>query len=184
MNAITREGNRTYNLVYISIFVALITVSSWISIPLTVPFTLQTLGVFVTVGILGGKRGFEAVLVYLLLGIAGLPVFAGFQGGIGVLMGATGGYIGGFLISVLLMWGIEKLFGRSMAALGCSMFLGLIACYGTGTVWYAVVYGAGTGAAGIGTILGWCVFPFILPDFVKIALALLLTKRLRGVVRS
>lgn len=69
------------------------------------PFTLQTMGVFTAVGILGGRRGSMAVLIYILLGIIGIPVFAGFTGGIGVLAGTTGGYIVGFLVSALVMWG-------------------------------------------------------------------------------
>ena len=68
---------------------------------MTVPFTLQTFGVFMAVGVLGGKRGTLAVLVYILLGVVGVPVFAGFSGGIGVLLNTTGGYIVGFLFSAL-----------------------------------------------------------------------------------
>ena len=88
-----KENNKTYDLVYISMFTVLIAICSWISIPAAVPFTLQTLGVFLAVGILGGKRGTMAVLVYILLGAIGIPVFAGFSGGIGVLTGTTGGFI-------------------------------------------------------------------------------------------
>lgn len=107
-----KENNKTYDLVYISMFTVLIAICSWISIPAAVPFTLQTLGVFLAVGILGGKRGTMAVLVYILLGAIGIPVFAGFSGGIGVLTGTTGGYIVGFLASALVMWGMERAFGK------------------------------------------------------------------------
>ena len=107
-----RQRSKTYDLVYVSIFVVLIAVCSWISIPLTVPVTLQTFGVFIAVGLLGGKRGTLAVLVYILMGAIGIPVFSGFTGGIGILAGTTGGYIVGFLFSALLMWGMEKLFGK------------------------------------------------------------------------
>ena len=107
----TRENTR--DMVYIAMFAVLIAVCSWISVPATVPFTLQTFGVFVTVGVLGGKRGSLSVLVYLLLGMIGVPVFAGFSGGIGCLLGNTGGYIIGFLFSALVMWGMEMTFGKS-----------------------------------------------------------------------
>ena len=71
----------------------------------------------------GGKRGSLAVLIYILLGAVGIPVFAGFSGGIGVLLGNTGGYIVGFLFSALLMWLIEKLFGRkTWCSLFCAFF--------------------------------------------------------------
>ena len=92
---------KTKDMAYIAVFAVLIAVCSWISIPTTVPFTLQTFAVFLTVGVLGGKRGSLAVLVYILLGCVGVPVFAGFSGGIGVLAGQTGGYIVGFLFSAL-----------------------------------------------------------------------------------
>ena len=178
-----RQRNKTYDLVYVSIFVVLIAVCSWISIPLTVPVTLQTFGVFIAVGLLGGKRGTLAVLVYILMGAIGIPVFSGFTGGIGILAGTTGGYIVGFLFSALLMWGMEKLFGKDTKVLAGSMILGLAVCYAVGTLWFMAVYAASSGAVGIFTVLGWCVFPFIIPDIAKIALALILTKRLSGVIR-
>ena len=69
-----------------------------------VPFTMQTFAVFLALGLLGGRRGTYAVLVYLLLGMIGIPVFSGFRGGPGVLLGTTGGYILGFLGSALVYW--------------------------------------------------------------------------------
>ena len=84
-------------MVYIAVFAVLIAICSWISIPTTVPFTLQTFAVFLAVGVLGGKRGSLSVLIYILLGAVGIPVFAGFSGGFGILLGQTGGYIVGFL---------------------------------------------------------------------------------------
>lgn len=178
-----KENNKTYDLVYISMFTVLIAICSWISIPAAVPFTLQTLGVFLAVGILGGKRGTMAVLVYILLGAIGIPVFAGFSGGIGVLTGTTGGYIVGFLASALVMWGMERAFGRGKIVQIISMLLGLLACYAVGTLWFMEVYTHQTGEVGILAVLGWCVFPFIIPDILKIALAAVLTGRLKGVIR-
>ena len=182
MQSISQRRSRVYDLAYIGIFVVLMMVCSWISIPLTIPVTLQTFGVFAAVGILGGKRGTLAVLVYILMGAVGLPVFSGFGGGLGSLVGTTGGYIVGFLFSALVMWGMEKMFGRSMLVLGISMVLGLLVCYAVGTIWYMVVYAGTSGQIGLMTVLGWCVFPFIIPDAVKIALALMLSKRLSGVL--
>ena len=178
-----KENNKTYDLVYISMFTVLIAICSWISIPAAGPFTLQTLGVFLAVGILGGKRGTIAVLVYILLGAIGIPVFAGFSGGIGVLTGTTGGYIVGFLASALVMWGMERVFGKGKIVQIISMFLGLLACYAVGTLWFMTVYTHQTGEIGILAVLGWCVFPFIIPDILKIALAVVLTRRLKGAIR-
>ena len=87
------KNSNLYKLVLTGIFAAVVAVCSWISIPAQVPFTLQTFGVFMAVGVLGGKRGTMAVLVYVLLGAVGVPVFAGFSGGIGALLGNSGGYI-------------------------------------------------------------------------------------------
>ena len=130
----------TKDIALTALFVAVMAVCSWISIPATVPFTLQTFGVFLSVGLLGGKRGSLAVLVYLLLGAVGLPVFSGFTGGIGHLLGPTGGYIIGFIFSALLMWLAERLFGKSVAVLAVSMIAGLIVCYAFGTSWFMSVY--------------------------------------------
>ena len=182
MTTAAASRSKTYDMVYIAIFAVLMAICSWISIPMTVPFTLQTFGVFISVGILGGKRGTVAVLIYILLGAIGVPVFAGFSGGFGVLLNTTGGYIIGFLFSALVMWGIEKVFGRKPVMQILSMLVGLIVCYAIGTAWFMVVYSRANGAVGLGTVLGWCVIPFIIPDLVKIALAFVLSARLRQYV--
>ncbi len=178
-----RQGNvvrgRTYDMAYIGIFAVVIAVCSWISIPAAVPFTLQTFAVFLAVILLGGKRGTLAVLVYILLGAMGIPVFAGFRGGIGVLFNNTGGYIVGFLCSTLIMWAAESLLGGKLWVQAVSMILGLAACYVVGTAWFMLVYIRNTGAVGVMTVLGWCVIPFLIPDMVKIMLALMLGNVLR-----
>lgn len=174
---------RTRDIAYIGIFAALIAICSWISVPTTIPFTLQTMGVFLAVGLLGGRRGTLAVLTYLLLGLAGAPVFSGFTGGPGALLTPSGGYLIGFFFSALLMWGVERAFGGKIPVLGVSMVLGLLVCYAFGTAWFMYVYLRDTGAVTLAAALGWCVIPFLFPDLVKIALALLLSSRLRRYVR-
>ena len=174
---------KTLDMVYIALFACLMAICAWISIPGQIPFTLQTMGVFLAVGLLGGKRGTIAVLVYILMGAVGLPVFSGFAGGLGILMGSTGGYIVGFLVSALLMWAMEALFGSKKWVLPVSMVVGLIACYAFGTAWFMVVYTSSKGAITLGAVLGMCVIPYIIPDAVKIAVALLLTKALKRFVK-
>lgn len=174
--------NKTRDVVYIGVFAAIISICSWISIPASVPFTLQTMGVFTAVGFLGGRRGTLAVFIYIILGAVGVPVFAGFSGGVGVILGTTGGYIVGFLFSALLMWGMEKVFGRNKIVLTVSMAAGLLVCYIFGTVWFMVVYARNSGSVGLATVLGWCVIPFIIPDIIKIAIAFFLTTRLKRVL--
>ena len=171
------------DMAYIAMFAVLMAVCSWISVPYVVPFTLQTFGVFLAVGVLGGKRGTLAVLIYILMGCVGLPVFAGFTGGLGILLGSTGGYIVGFLAQALIMWAMERIPGNRNVVTIVSMVLGLIGCYAFGTVWFVLVYARSTGPVGIWTALGWCVFPYIIPDGVKMALALALRRRLKTAIR-
>ena len=147
--------NKIYDMVHIGVFAVLMVICTWISIPMAVPFTLQTFAVFFSVGMLGGKKGTIVVLVYLLLGLIGLPVFSGFMGGIGKLLGNTGGYIMGFVFSALTMWAMERLFGRKTWVLGISMVLGLIVCYAFGTAWFMAVYAGNAGTVGLMTVLGW-----------------------------
>lgn len=182
MSTIAATRNKTYDLVYIGVFAVLMAVCSWISIPTAVPFTLQTFGVFMAVGILGGKRGTAAVGLYLLLGILGVPVFAGMTGGVGVLLGTTGGYIVGFLFSALVMWAMEKIPGKKSMIQVLSMIAGLLVCYTFGTIWFMMVYMRTEGAVGLMTVLGWCVIPFIVPDILKIILAYGLSRKLKKYV--
>lgn len=167
----------------VALFAALIAVCTWISVPLpAVSFTLQTFAVFTAVGLLGGKRGTLSVLVYILLGAIGLPVFSGFRGGIGALLGQTGGYIAGFLFTAVIIGLFRRFFGTKILPLAVGMVLGLLICYAFGTVWFIAVYTAANGPVGILSVLGWCVFPFIIPDLVKIAAALLVTNRLANTI--
>ena len=175
-------GLNTKDAARIAVCAAVMAVCSWISIPAAVPFTMQTFGVFLAVGLLGGRNGTLAVLIYLLLGAAGLPVFSGFTGGIGHLFGVTGGYIIGFVFSALVMWLMESLMGRSFKTLIISMIAGLIVCYAFGTAWFIVVYTRDTGSIGVMAALTWCVFPYIIPDVLKIVLAAGLTRRLRPLI--
>lgn len=174
---------KTLDIVYIAVCAALMAICSWISIPTTVPFTLQTFAVFLAVGVLGGKLGTISVVVYILLGAIGAPVFAGFSGGFDKIIGPTGGYIIGFIFSALIMWLFEMLCGRKLWVLAVSMVLGLIVCYAFGTAWFMIVYANNGNAVGLATALGWCVIPFIIPDVIKIALALSLTKVLRKAIK-
>lgn len=174
---------KTKELAYIGLFAVVIAICSWLSVPATVPFTLQTFAVFCALGFLGGKRGTLAVLVYILLGTIGLPVFSGFMGGIGALLGTTGGYIIGFLISGLVYWAVTAAFGTKTGIVFLAMLLGLLVCYVFGTAWFMSVYARNTGAIALSTALSWCVLPFIIPDILKIALALAVMKRLSKYVK-
>ena len=171
---------KAHHLASTGFMTALTAVCAWISIPGPVPFTLQTFAVFLAPGLLGGRLGTMAVGAYLLLGAAGLPVFSGFSGGLGALFGATGGFLLGFLLTALVMWGAEAALGRSEQVFLASAAAGQALCYLFGSLWYA--FGYAGGAAGLPAVLGACVLPFLLPDAAKLALAFALRRRLAPVL--
>jgi biotin transport system substrate-specific component len=149
---------------------ALITVCAWLAVPVgDIAITMQTFGVFLTLLLLGGGKGTAACAVYLTLGAVGLPVFSGFQGGLGVLLGPTGGYLWGFLILCLCYRMLHKPLGDTV-----SLLLGLLLCYGCGSIWFYAAYGGHLPA-----VLLKCVVPYLLPDALKLILALEISKRIR-----
>lgn len=167
------------NTVYIAMFAALIAICSILSIPVgSVPITLQTFAVCLCAAMLGWKRGTLSVLIYILLGAIGIPVFAGMKGGVGVLAGPTGGYIVGFLLSALIIGFASERWDRKALPLALAMVLGVLACYAVGTLWFTISTGTRIGEA-----LLLCVVPFLIPDGVKIAVAVLLANRLTKVIR-
>jgi conserved hypothetical protein len=177
-----KTNSKVTDIVYIGLSAAIIAVCSWISIPLTVPITLQTMGVVLISGLFGAKRGTLSTLLYILIGAIGVPVFSGFKSGFGVLLGSTGGYIIGFIFTALIV-GIVSDKTNKLWALILSMVVGILVCYAFGTAWFAVVYAKTNEPASLATILGWCVIPFLIPDAVKIALAAVLTNRLKKFVK-
>ena len=182
-----------YDLVLISISAALITVCSWISIPLgPVPVTLQTMAILAVMLTCGGRRGTIAVTVYLLLGLCGIPVFAGFKGGAAALTGPTGGFLAGFVASGLVYWLLEKLFFKRLmnttvktwvfGALNSLIFE--VVLYVVGVIWFMTVYAVKTGPVGLATVMGWCVWPFLIPDAVKLVAAVIIGERAGKLVKG
>ena len=177
-------SQRTLSMTYTALFVVVMAVCSWITIPMTVPFTLQTFGVYMTLLLLGGRRGTLAIGIYLLLGAVGAPVFAGFAGGPGSLMGPTGGYLIGFLVMGLCYWLLISLLARDREEPAlwqhlAALLAGVVLLYVFGTVWFVHVYTAGGEAVTYGTAMAWCVFPFLVPEAGKLLLAFSLAPRLR-----
>ena len=165
-------------MIFVSLMAVVIALCSWLSVPSVVPFTMQTFAVFSALLLLGGKRGFLAVGLYILLGAFGLPVFSGFRGGLGALLGPTGGYILGFLLTALLYWILE---GRLHSLI--PLILGLLLCYLFGTLWFVYVYAADGKEIGFGAALGLCVLPYLIPDAIKLLLAFVLARRVKKAVR-
>ena len=101
-----------------------------------------------------------------------------------VLMSATGGYMVGWILSGFAMWLLEKLLGVKIWVQAISMLIGLVICYILGTAWFMVVYTQHTGQIGLRSAVMWCVIPFVLPDIVKLGLALFLSERLKRMVKK
>lgn len=159
-----------------ALFAALLALCAWISIPAAdAAFTLQTLGVALCLWLLGGKWGTVSIFVYLLLGAAGCPVFSGFQGGFGALLGATGGYLLGFLVWGLVYWLLCGCFPKWRII---AMVAGLLSCYAFGSIWFWQLYLHRGSGAGLGLVLVKCVVPYLLPDAIKLTCAWFLAKRL------
>ena len=169
---------RTKNLIRSALCAAVIAVCAWLTVPSVVPFTMQTFAVFLTLWVLGGGYGTLAIAVYLLLGAVGVSVFSGFRGGFGALLGATGGYMLGFLATGGVYWAAEALLGKRLGTRIAALVIGLLLCYAFGTAWFCAVYARTSGAIGVGTALSWCVLPFLLPDALKLALAVLIGTRI------
>ena len=162
-------------LCYISAAVALFAVCSWISIPFSgVPITMQTLALFLTVGVLGTRRATFAVFAYLALGFFGVPVFALFTGGFGKLFEPAGGFLIGFLVATPIMGALYKsrLWQKALA-----LFLGLIVYNAIAVVWFCGVY-TNFSISGVWAAMLACVLPYAVFDLIKLALALFLAERI------
>ena len=172
---------KTRDLTLVALFAALIAICAWLTVPMPdVPFTMQTFGVFAALLLLGGKRGTLSILLYLLLGAAGLPVFSGFRGGIGSLLGTTGGYLIGFLFSGLIYWVITALVKQEntltrFLALTAALFV----CYAFGTAWFMTVYLRSSGPISLGLVLMKCVVPYLIPDFAKMLAAVSVSRAVK-----
>ena len=213
-NTEQKRYTRTTALVLCGVFTALMAVCSFITIPLgftPIPINLATLGVFLTGGILGKKYGSISLIVYILLGAVGVPVFAGFKGGLGVLAGPTGGYIIGYLAAAFLTGLlVEIVFTKTGISAGKNSnenndseatpisrnktrsaksrtlrFIGIILSMIIGL---AACYALGTAWFMISTGTGFvaamisCVIPFLPGDAVKIVAGALLVQKLRPVI--
>ena len=173
---------KTYTIVRVGLAAALLAICAWISIPFAVPFTLQTFAVFLILIVLGGVEGTAAIAVYVALGAIGAPVFAGFTGGFSVLLGPTGGYILGFLIMGALKIFFDVAIKNPKLDVYCLAF-GLVLCYIFGTLRFTAVMARRGSPYTFGSALLACVLPYVLPDAVKLALALFAGNRIKKALR-
>ena len=181
----TQNGRGRYQvtakeLSYIAIATALLAVCSWICVPIgNIPVTLQTLALFLIVGLLGMKRASFAVFAYLALGFFGVPVFALFTGGIGKLFTPTGGFLIGFLVATPVMGFLYK---GKLWQKGVALLLGLVVYNVFAVVWFCVLY-TGFGVGGLWTAILTCVLPYLPFDVIKIMLALVLAEQLKSKIK-
>jgi biotin transport system substrate-specific component len=163
-------------LVYASMFGALTAIGAFISVPLyPVPITLQTVFTALSGFLLGGLGGALSQVVYVLLGIIGLPVFSGGKSGLGVLFGPTGGYLIGFIVAAYVMGRIvEAKRNGGVVWLLLSFIVGEIIIYGCGGFQLSRV--ANMSFAKTLTV---GVIPFLLGDTLKCAAAILVTLAMR-----
>lgn len=177
-DAAAASPSRTREAVTAALLAALLAASAWIALPIgAVPVTLQTFVVFLAGLLLSPRSAFAAVGVYVLLGAAGVPVFAGGLGGVGVLAGPTGGYLWGFALAAPVVAAVRRLpIGRRHPVLGegLGLALGLLTIYAAGWAQLAAVTGMGAGAAFVAGVA-----PFIGIDAVKAAVALGMARTLR-----
>jgi len=173
--------SRSRSVAFTALSIAIIAVSAWITVPIgPVPFTLQMFAVTFAILVLAPKQAIGAIAGYLALGAIGVPVFSGMRGGIGVLMGPTGGFLWGYLIGVSLAVAVLALFRRrGVDNFAVGMLCGLLftaVAYVCGWLQYMFV-------ANVGPFESFlvCVAPFIVVDIIKVAAA---TAAARTVIRA
>ena len=174
------RSKSTQRLTLSALLCALCAVLSQIQIPLPpVPISLSLLAVHLCGALLGSRWGAAAVGCYVILGAVGVPVYAGFSGGISVLFGPTGGFLFGYILCAWIVGRMTAQLGFSRRTLIASMAAGTLMCYTLGTTWFMFVTGSSMTAG-----LSACVFPFVPGDVIKVIFAALLCLRLQKPLRS
>lgn len=181
----TKQRNKTHSLAYVGMTVALLAVSAWVAIPLgPVPFTLQTFVLVFALLVLNPGECLAALGAYLALGAVGAPVFSGMRGGLGMLLGPTGGFLWGFVLGTVVAFALLRVAktttGRAKVMGECAACLAfLLVSYACGWVQLMLVANMGPLAAFLTAIA-----PFALPDIVKLAAAVAVARTVRKAVPS
>lgn len=183
---------------YIALFAAVIVICSWIAIPISeISITLQTMGVCMAAGFLGWKRGTLCVICYILLGICCVPVFSGFKNFYALIASASAGYVIGFIFTAFIVGLVSDkmhLIGNrvkgnaakqivQLIILALAMAVGVAVCYVFGTLWFMLIYKGSVTTSNLQIALTYCVYPYIIPDLVKIVLATFLVNYLKGYIK-
>lgn len=166
---------KTRDLVQIGLFAAIICIFAPFSLPISIiPITLATFAIYLTAGVLGARKGTAAVVIYILLGAVGLPVFSGFGAGFAKIMGVTGGYIIGYIPCVYIAGAVIDKFTSKRYAYPVAFVIGTAVLYAFGTAWFMAQSGNGLMYS-----ISECVLPFLAGDALKIAAASVLSVQLR-----
>ncbi len=161
----------TKEMVITALFAAIYCILGPISLPIgPVPISLTSFVVYISIYVLSTKNAAVSCIIYLLLGAVGLPVFSGYTGGLGKLLGVTGGYLVGFVFTAIISGIIVNKYYKNKIISILGMLLGLVVTYAFGTAWFAFLNGDKT----VYEILKLCVIPFIALDCVKIVIAALI----------
>ena len=168
------------NLSLIALMSALLCLIAPISIPVgPIPITLSLFIIYIISYILDTKQAVLSVLIYLLIGAIGIPVFAGYKSGLAVILGPTGGYLVSYLIIVFISSYFNKKYYKNKIIQLFTMFIALILCYICGTLWFSVFK-----KMSFTESLIICVFPFIITDVIKIVAAFVLGTEIRRRLKS
>lgn len=171
----TKAKSSVYPLAMTAVMAAVISAVSPFAIPIgPISLSLCTLVLYVTPYILGWQRGALAALVFILLGMVGMPVFTGFAGGLGKVLGPTGGYIAGYIPLVVITGLAVRYFPVNRVLQFLGMAAGTAVLYTLGTIWYMIQSGNPLDVA-----MHWCVLPFIPGDLIKMGIAIVMGPILR-----
>lgn len=172
------QVSKTTKMIYIAVMAVFMAICAWITIPGIVPFTLQTFALYFGLWVFGGKYATYSLILYIIMGSVGIPVFSGFKGGVGVIIGPTGGYILGFILLTGIIWIYEKITKRISDIVKSSLMIaGTLFCYLCGSIWYMNILDVPFGKEGFVSVMMICVVPYLIPDAVKFVLAKLVGKR-------
>ena len=175
------KKSHTFRLTFCAIFAATSAVLSPFTIPIgTVPIGFVHISIFLAAGLLGKKWGTLSQVVFVLLGAVGLPIFSGFRGGIGVLLGPTGGFIFGYILCAFVAGAFMERFGHSAKSISCAIALGWLCTYVPGILWYMFVLDTQNILAAVSV----CILPFLPGDFLKSVLCIVLINRLRPMFKK
>ena len=176
----TEKKVNVKDMTVIALVTAVICIIAPFSIPIAIspiPITLALFALFLAGIILGKWKGVVCTVIYLLLGMVGLPVFNGFTSGPGKLFGPTGGYLIGYLFLVFFTGLFVEKFPNKIPMYFVGGIIGIIVCYAFGTVWFVLQYKVGFLEA-----LTMCVFPYIPMDLVKLVAAVIIGSQVRKIL--